>query len=897
MPSRGAASPKSAAWAGGGGGGGEEMMELMRSWATSPSVTFSLLLSRFDERLPREQDSEGLGEVSFSQEEEFEQEEEESTESEPEPEPMEEEFDGVLLDEAIAGALCKLGRSAPGTEHVYLNLTLSSRSLSDINALRKYIHLEKLDLSYNKINDLTCVSHMPYLLELDASHNELATYFDFQPPLNLQVANFSYNAIPEMRDLSAYQSLTKLILDDNNITEIRGLERCHSLTFLSLANNKITAITGLKNLPIQTLCLKSNLIERAVGLEELKVLQVLDLSGNQIRSLEGLEEHNLLQEINLEDNQVSELSELEYIEALPLLRVLNLLNNPVQQHADYWLLVIFMLLRLTELDHKNITVQEKVAAVNKYAPPPEVVAAQDHTTQITYAMMHPQRILHSTLTSLDAPYPMLVLTGPLECWKRELGHRLCRKFNNYFRYSPCHTTRAPYFGEENRLDYYFISHEDFDKMVHAGQFIATYKYGGFCYGLGRDTIESIAREGLATCVHMEIEGVRSLKNSYFEPRYILLIPTDKEKYGSHLRRKGLFSRAEVEEAVGRVDTYVQVNQDRPGFFDAVISVDDYDEAFTKLSRLIEEFLGLVQPPDSEAPAPVPESSLLSAPDLALARAANVRGTDGVAPSPTPNEFLDSSAKNYSAVISAKLLAQQTPLEEASLLRRQRTAKQGLMGKTASSYAELFQRDLASTLAAAGPHPRFWNHLHLSPLSSPPKVHSAQSVALRPLAQTEAPKNPVLQPVIRSPPRWECFHPAGPLPRHPQALRFSQLMRMKTIRPTGKSPIALLKPKRRKLQGTNPFPLTYPKSLSGRAPIPNQSSRPSLQAGKNPNPSCLRASFLPRCPALGLSPPLSAVPLQGGPRHLYSQVPGNSSPKPPLPCSLPERPLEAMRPSK
>uniref|UniRef100_A0ABM5GLR0 Leucine-rich repeat and guanylate kinase domain-containing protein n=1 Tax=Pogona vitticeps TaxID=103695 RepID=A0ABM5GLR0_9SAUR len=707
-------SPKSAAWAGG-GPGGEAMLELARSWATSPSVTFSLLLGRYEERGPG---GEGLGEVSFGPDEEFEEEEEESTESEPEPEPMEEEFDGVLVDEAIAEALYKLGRSAPGTEHVYLNLTLSSRSLSDINALHKYIHLEKLDLSYNKINDLSCVSHMPYLLELDASHNELTTYFDFKPPKNLQVVNFSHNAIPEMRDLSAYQSLTKLILDHNDITEIRGLEKCHNLTYLSLANNKITAITGLKNLPIKALCLKSNQIERAVGLEELKVLQVLDLSGNQIRSLEGLEEHNFLEEINLEDNQVAELSELEYVEALPLLRVFNLLNNPVQQHPDYWLLVIFMLLRLTELDHRKITVQEKVAAVNKYNPPPEVVAAQDHTTQIMYSMTHPQRIFHSTLPSLDAPYPMLVLTGPLESWKRELCHRLCRKFNNYFRYSPCHTTRAPYFGEENRLDYYFVSLEEFEKMMHSGQFIATFKYGGFSYGLGRDTIESIAREGLATCVHMEIEGVRSLKNSYFEPRYILLIPTNKEKYGSYLRRKGLFSRSEIEEAVGRVDMYVKVNQDSPGFFDAVISIDDYDEAFAKLSRLIEEFLGLLQPSDSEAPPPGPAGNLLSAPSAAPVRTSSIRGTDGVAPSPTPNEFLDSSAKNYSAVISAKLLAQQTPVEEASLQRRQRTAKQGLVGKVASSYAELFQRDLTSTLAATGPHPRF--------LEPPPSFSTTQS---------------------------------------------------------------------------------------------------------------------------------------------------------------------------
>ena len=35
---------------------------------------------------------------------------------------------------------------------------------------------------------------------------------------------------------------------------------------------------------------------------------------------------------------------------------------------------------------------EKVAAVNKYDPPPEVVAAQDHVTHVVNSMTQPQRI-------------------------------------------------------------------------------------------------------------------------------------------------------------------------------------------------------------------------------------------------------------------------------------------------------------------------------------------------------------------------------------------------------------------------------------------------------------------------------------------------------------------------
>ncbi|NXB61377.1 LRGUK protein, partial [Struthidea cinerea] len=521
-----------------------------------------------------------------------EDEQEEDGEEEEESERSEGRLEGVLDEDTAAEGLHTLGYSAPGTEYVYLHLTLPGRELSDINILSGYVHLQKMELSSNKINDLSCISHMPYLIELNASKNELTTYFNFKPPKNLKEVDFSHNQIPKMQDLSAYHSLTKLLLDYNEIEEIRGLEQCHSLTQLGLSHNRLAAVRGLENLPIRILNLSFNQIEKVTGLKSLKALQKVDLSCNKINSLQGLEEHDLLEVINLEDNQVAELSELKWIEDLPLLRVLNLLKNPLQEQGGYWLSAIFMLLQITELDLKKISVEEKVAAVNRRDPPPEVVAAEDHRIHVLSNILQPQRVLDSTLPGADDPYPMLVLLGPLACGKRELSLKICRQFKNFFRFGPCHTTRTAYFGEENRLDYYFISREEFDKLVKAGKFLATYKYSGHCYGLGRDTVESIAREGLATCVHLEIEGVRSLKKTYFKPKYVLLVPKDKGKYEQHLRRTGLFTRPEIEEAVSRVDMYLQINQDFPGYFDAVINTDELDEAFTELSLLVKVNLGL-----------------------------------------------------------------------------------------------------------------------------------------------------------------------------------------------------------------------------------------------------------------------------------------------------------------
>ncbi|XP_074123988.1 leucine-rich repeat and guanylate kinase domain-containing protein isoform X5 [Sminthopsis crassicaudata] len=638
----------------------------------------------------------GFDEDEAQEEEDNAEAEEESSQSEEEMPVVENEFDGVLREEPVAEALSKLGRSGPGTEQVYLNLSLPNSDLIDVSILCGYVHLENLDLSHNKINDLSCVGYMPYLIELNASHNELTTFFGFKPPKNLKKVDFSNNKIPEMNDLYAYSGLSKLILDNNEIKDIKGLENCENLTHLSLANNAITTMTGLCSLPIKILCLSNNQIQEISCLENLKVLQNLDLSGNKISSLQGIENHDLLEVINLEDNKIAELSEIKHIENLPLLRVLNLLKNPLQDKSNYWLFVLFTLPRLTELDRRKVKVEEKVEAVNKYNPPPEVVAAQDHLTHIAYSMMQPQRIFDSTLPSLDAPYPMLVLVGPQSGGKRELAHRLCRQFSTFFRYGACHTTRLPYFGEGDRVDYHFVSQEVFDEMRCLGKFILTYQYNKHNYGLSRDTIEGIARDGLASCVHLEIEGVRSLKHSYFEPRYILLVPMNKEKYEGNLRRMGLFSRSEIEFSVSRVDYYIEINQDYPGYFDALINTDDMNIAYQKLCKLIREYLGLSE----QLAKSTPGTSDIKKEMLDRRSPENEEYFWHLSSNALFTEFLDSTDRNYVISISAKLSAEEIPAEIISMQKRRNSARQALMGKIPPDYTILFQRGPVPTPLSA-----------------------------------------------------------------------------------------------------------------------------------------------------------------------------------------------------
>ncbi|XP_072310922.1 leucine-rich repeat and guanylate kinase domain-containing protein [Eucyclogobius newberryi] len=558
---------------------------------------------------------------------------------------------------------------------------------------------------------------MPSLAILDASHNEISEFFGFQPPKNLKVVNFSHNRMTKMRDLSTFSSLCELNLDNNGFSEIFGLEPCFRLTHLSLANNKISRISSLDNTSLIQLNLKGNKLTKIEGLKNLKNLQVLDLSQNQISVLSGLQNLHALCLLNLEKNKINEINEIKHICNLLLLRDLNLLENPVREQPDYRLSVVFLLQHLAVLDQESVSAEEKVSAVNKHDPPLEVVAAMDHMKHQVYQMMHPQVLYDSTLPSVDSPYPMLVLTGPQGCGKRELAHRLCQELSDYFAYGVCHTTRSTYLGEEDGVDYHFITEEDFQNMIDMGKFIQTVEYEGHRYGLTREAVEDVAREGLACCVHMELEGVLSLKNSHFEPRYILLIPTQVDKYTDHLKNRNIYSPAQINLAVSRIEMFANTNRQHPGFFDNVIACDDWEEAYQALKQVVKGYL-VVEELGREESSPHTDVEQEQPSDSVRlgSRSASRSALD-------PNLLC---YRHYYNHIQQQLSPHKTPAELASLRRREQLVREAIMGRSPAVYSNHVRSSTKTGPSSQQNHSR---SLHLSGYSSSPLDDSCASSVL------------------------------------------------------------------------------------------------------------------------------------------------------------------------
>ncbi|KAG7233845.1 hypothetical protein INR49_006522, partial [Caranx melampygus] len=626
-------------------------------------------------------------------------------------------------------------------------LEVPHNKIKDLSCVNNMPYLVILDASHNEISNFFGFQPPKNLKEVNFSHNRLTKMKDLSAYSSLSKLDLDHNSFREITGLEQCCNLTHLSLANNKISRMSGLDNL-PLTHLCLhgpvsqpVSQPITTLTQSFKGPAQSpnptdssplpgnilgksraRCgqidnnftenqsgdpdkggdptsgpLRGNQLERIEGLENQRSLQVLDLSLNRITSLSGLQNLHLVGSINLEKNLITEIQECKHIHDLLLLRDLNLLGNPVQEQQDYRLSVVFLLQHLTVLDQEKVSAEEKVSSVNKYDPPMDVVAARNHMTHLLYQLMQPQMLYDSTLPSADSPYPMLVLTGPQGCGKRELAHRLCQELSEYFAYgSNLSHHKGPYFGEENGVDYHFVSEEDFQGLIHMGKFIQTMHYGGHSYGLTRDAIEDVAREGLACCVHMELEGVFTLKNSYFEPRYILLIPTQVEKYMGNLKSRDLYTEAQIDMAVSRIELYANTNRQRPGFFDNVIPcADDWEEAFQTLKRVVREYL-LLEEQEGES------NSNRASPDNISTASSHEPGEKPPSPlsrsgsgtltlrSATALDPSDPTYRNYITKIQAELSPEKSLTELASIRRREQLVREAIVGKSPGVYSQLFK---------------------------------------------------------------------------------------------------------------------------------------------------------------------------------------------------------------
>jgi len=147
--------------------------------------------------------------------------------------------------------------------------------------------------------------------------------------------------------------------------------------------------------------------------------------------------------------------------------------------------------------------------------------------------------------------------------------------------SVSHTTRAPRAGEQNGVEYHFVSRDEFQRMVGKGAFLEHAEYSGHCYGTSWAAIETPLERGLDVLLEIETQGARQVRTRRPDAHRIFLLPPSLEALDRRLRRRGTESDGEVERrlaiarselAEARAFDWFVVNEDAERAIDDVLSI-------------------------------------------------------------------------------------------------------------------------------------------------------------------------------------------------------------------------------------------------------------------------------------------------------------------------------------
>jgi guanylate kinase len=176
-----------------------------------------------------------------------------------------------------------------------------------------------------------------------------------------------------------------------------------------------------------------------------------------------------------------------------------------------------------------------------------------------------------------------VITGPSGVGKGTLIRGLLERVPE-LELSVSATTRAPRPGEQDGVDYHFLSPDEFEARVAAGDFVEHAEYSGNRYGTLRSDLERRLKHGAGVVLEIEVQGARQVRAAMPDAVAVFIAPPSREALRARLVGRGTDSSEEVE---ARLRTAEGELEAQPEFAHVVVN-DRLEQATEELIRIVRE---------------------------------------------------------------------------------------------------------------------------------------------------------------------------------------------------------------------------------------------------------------------------------------------------------------------
>jgi len=144
------------------------------------------------------------------------------------------------------------------------------------------------------------------------------------------------------------------------------------------------------------------------------------------------------------------------------------------------------------------------------------------------------------------------------------------------------TTRRPRPGEADRHHYHFMTREEFQAAVHAGEFLEWVEYDGNLYGtLRREVTERLAA-GQDVILEIELVGARAVHAALPQAVSVFVAPPTLADLRARLEHRG----TEADETIAARLRIAETEVAAASEFDFVVVNDQAEQAAAELAAII-----------------------------------------------------------------------------------------------------------------------------------------------------------------------------------------------------------------------------------------------------------------------------------------------------------------------
>ena len=182
---------------------------------------------------------------------------------------------------------------------------------------------------------------------------------------------------------------------------------------------------------------------------------------------------------------------------------------------------------------------------------------------------------------------LVIFSAPSGSGKTTIVRELLKRFPR-FEFSISATSRQPRGQEQNGVDYYFLTHEEFRARVERDEFVEWEEvYAGTCYGTLRSEMERIWSKGNIIVFDVDVMGGINLKSLFKDDACsIFIMPPSVEELERRLRGRG----TDAEEAIRKRIDKAEFELSKSSQFDYTVINDDLAVAVEEAASIIENFL-------------------------------------------------------------------------------------------------------------------------------------------------------------------------------------------------------------------------------------------------------------------------------------------------------------------